>query len=229
MQYSTANYGMGDEALVQAAATSPITADQAKAAKAELKRMRAALQAWLKYRAINDAAAAGRAPPAVLKRPGAKTPPAPVIALRLQRERAAQEAALATDLHALLAEVFDPASLPSPNLATNRNAAVELAQIAIAGRLPGEAAGPTPQGLIWLWPLVIVVGAIAYVISSKIRNDAEIAKERERYQCIRDGYCTDSDFWVKVAAVGVVGWLVWYRMGLGERVTGALRRRGPRR
>ena len=136
-QYSTASYGMGDEALVAAAATAPLTADQARAARDELKRMKSSLQGWLKYRAINDAAAAGKTlPAAAFKRPGAKAPPPPVIALRLVRERAQVEQALAADLHTLLSEVFDPSALPNPN---SRNAAVALAQIAIAGQLPRPA------------------------------------------------------------------------------------------
>lgn len=235
--YGSPSFEMGaaDEAMVLSAATSPLTAQQARAAKAELKKMRRALEGWLRYRAINDRAAAGQARTALLKRPGAKAPPPPVIALRLRRERAAYEQGLANDLHALLAEVFGGEALPSPDVKKDPQAAVKLAMIAVSGKLPGESASPAAAGIfpaagfIWLWPLALVLGAVAFVLSSKIRNDAETAQERERLQCIRDGHCTDSGFWLKVGAVGFLGWLAWDRMGLGQRVTGAFRRGGRRR
>jgi hypothetical protein len=131
----------------------------------------------------------------------------------------------ASDLHALLSEVFDASSIPSPDLNRNPNAAVALAQIAISGRVPGDMATPQAAGFIWLWPLVIVVGGIAFVLASKIRNDAETAQEREHYQCIRDGHCTDSGFWLKVGAVGFLGWLAWDRLGVGDRVKGLIKKR----
>lgn len=214
--------GFGDEALVAAANNAPITAAQAAQAKAELARMQRSLTAWLGYRTLNDRGAAGQiVPQAVLKRPGARPVPPEVLALRLRRERAAYEQGLADDLHALLSEVFDPAQLPSPNVAANPNAAVALAQIAIAGKLPGTAAAASPQGFFWVWPVVIVVGAIVFAISSKIRSDADVAKEKEHYACIQAGYCTDSGFWLKIGAVGFLGWLAWDKLGLGERLTGA--------
>lgn len=229
--YGSPSFSMGadDEAMVASAATSPLTAQQARAAKTELKKMRRALEGWLRYRAINDRAAAGQAKAALLKRPGAKAPPPPVIALRLRRERAAYEQGLANDLYALLAEVFGGEALPSPDVGKDPQAAVKLAMIAVSGKLPGEGSAPTATGLIWLWPLALVLGAVAFVLSSKIRSDAETAQERERLQCIRDGHCTDSGFWLKVGAVGFLGWLAWDRMGLGQRVTGAFRRGGRRR
>jgi hypothetical protein len=221
MMYGSHNYSMGasDEALVNAAATAPITKAGAQQAKVELNRMRSALSAWLKYRAINDDVASGkRVPQAMLKKPGAKPMPPQAMALRLRTQRLGDEATLATNLHTLLAEVFDGATLPDPDLKKNPNAAVELAKIAIAGKLPSEASSPAAAGFIWMWPLVIVVGAIALVVMSKIRSDAEVAKEREHNECVASGACTDSGFWLKVAAVGFIGWLVWDRMGVGARV-----------
>jgi hypothetical protein len=220
MMYGSHNYSMGasDEALVTAAATAPITKQTAQQAKVELNRMRSALVAWLKYRAINDAVASGqKVPAALLKKPGAKPMPPQAMALRLRVQRASDEAKLAIHLHTLLGEVFDGATLPDPDLAKNPNAAVELAQIAIAGKLPSEASSPAAAGFIWMWPLVIVVGAIALVIMSKIRSDAEVAKEREHNECIASGACTDAGFWMKIGAVAFVGWLVWDRMGVGAR------------
>jgi hypothetical protein len=213
------------ESLATAAATAPISTRQAQLAKLELQRMRSALQGWLKYRAINDAAASGTPLPTVwLKRPGASAPPPAVIALRLRRERQAYERELASDLHALLSEVFDSSTIPSPDLDRNPNAAVDLARIAISGKVPGDT-GPQAAGFIWLWPLVIVIGGIAFVLASKIRNDAETAQEREHYQCIRDGHCTDSGFWLKVGAVGFLGWLTWDRLGVGERLKGLIKKK----
>lgn len=222
MIYGGPSYQMGaDEQIVNAAANAPISAAQAQAGKAELGKMKSSLAAWLKYRAMNDQIAAGAAstiPTPWFKTPGASAPPAAVMSLRLRRERFADETELAAQLHTLLSEVFDASSLPSPDVQKNPNAAVELAQIAIAGKLPGEAGTPTAAGFIWMWPLVIVVGAIAFVITSAIRSSADIAKEKERIECIKAGKCTDTGFWLKIGAITVVGWIVWDKMGVGAHV-----------
>ncbi len=223
------SYQMGaDEAIVAAAANAPITASQAQAGKAELAKMKRSLTSWLKYRAMNDQVAAGRAsamPTPLLRTPGA-TPPAPaVMALRLRRQRFADESDLAAQLHTLLSEVFDAASLPDPDVQKNPNAAVDLAQIAIAGKLPGEGAAPSAAGFIWLWPLVIVVGAIAFVITSAISSAADVAKEKERIECIKAGKCTDTGFWLKIGSIAVIGWIVWDKMGVGARVMRAVKGR----
>lgn len=204
----------------------PITSAQAQAAQRELRAMRRALQGWLHYRNLNDRGARGEAQRALLRRPGAA---ALLTTGELKQDRQAREAKLALNLHRLLSEVFGPEGLPDPDVARNPEAAVQLALIACAGKLPGDAKTPGAVGFIWLWPVVIVVGAIAYVISSKIRNDAETAQEHERLECIKAGYCTDYGFWLKVGAVGFVGWLVWDRLGVGARVTGSLKRKGGRR
>jgi hypothetical protein len=227
VQYGSPSFSMGDEALVAAAANAPVTRAQSQAARAELGRMKKALTAWLKYRGMNDAIATGRGstiPTPLLKHPRAYLPSPEVMALRLARARTARETELATQLYQLLGEVFDTASLPSPDLTKNPNAAVELARIAVAGALPTEAAAQSPQGFIWLWPLVIVVGAIAFVIMGAIRSSAESAAEHEKLECIKAGKCTDAGFWLKVAAVGFVGWLLWDKAGLGARIMKGTRR-----
>lgn len=213
---------------MQTTIASPVHA-QSSVAAAEIARMRASLEKWLKYRMNNDAAAKGTpiASP-LLRTPGAVAPPPSVTAARLRMERPASEAKLAANLHALLSEVFDSSTLPSPDINANPNAAVDLATIAISGKLPNESPSPSDVGFIWMWPLVIVVGAIAFVITSKIRNDAEEAAERERLQCIREGRCTDSGFWLKGASVLVIGWFLWDKVGLREKVSGSSSRRRRR-
>src|SRR5262249_15060318 len=135
------------------------------------------------------------------------------------------EAELAQQLYQLLSEVFDPQSLPNPDLTQNPTAAVDLAQIAIAGALPSEAASPAAQGAAWWgWPTGIVVGAIAIVAMTAIQSSADDAKNQEQIACIEAGKCTDSGFWLKVGAIAVAGWIVWDKMGLGERVTGAFKK-----
>jgi len=222
--YGSPNYSMG-----LADANAPLTARNAAKAKADLARMKRSLRSWLHYRGINDAVMSGRgAPDALLKRPGAR-PPAPAdVAARLMGPRRADEQRLATNLYRLLSEVFDAGDLPSPDIAENPHAAVELAQIAIDGKLPGETGMPTPQGLgfIWLWPAVVVVGVLAMVITIKIRSDADVAKEREKFECIQSGKCTDSGFWLKAAAIGIGGWFLWDKAGLRERVQGVIGRKG---
>jgi len=214
--YGSPSFSLGShESIVAAAANAPVTAAQALEAKAELKRMRRSLAEWLKYRSINDRTAAGHAlPRPALKRPGARPAPPAVMALRLSSDRAGREAALAAQIHSLLSEVFDSSTLPSPQAP---GAAVTLAQIAISGKLPGEAGAPQAAGFSFVWPIVIVVGAVAYVITTKINSDADAAKEHERIECVKSGGCTDSGFWMKVGAAAFLGWLAWDKMGLRER------------
>lgn len=204
-----------NELSIAVPANSPVGAESAAAAQAELRRMRAALEGWLRFRRINDAAAVGAVmPKPFFRRPGASAPPPKVIAARLQRERSASEGKLAADLYQLLSEVIDPTHLPSPDLARDPDAAVKLAEIAILGHIPGDAQSPSDVGFVWLWPLVIFVGAIAFVITSKIRSDAEEAQERERLQCIKEGHCTDYGFWLKAGSIGVIGWILWDKVGV---------------
>lgn len=202
------------ELAVHAQATAPLTSQQAKASKVELDKMRSSLAAWLKYRRINDQIAAGKGPlPPLLKRPGAKRSGAAAFAQRMREQRATAEGRLAQRLHQLLSEVFDPASLPSPDVAKNPDAAAQLAEIAIAGKLPGErATAADGLGFLFFWPVIVVAGVIAFVITTKIRSDADVAMEREKYECIKQGACTDTGFWLKVAAVGGVGYLAYTQL-----------------
>lgn len=226
MQYGGSAYQMGDAAEMTVA-NGPITPSQAQQAKGELAKMRRSLMRWLKFRATNDQIAAGQGAAIkspLLKRPGAVTPSAAVMSLRLARQRQATEAELATQLYDLLAEVFDPTSLPNPDVTANPNAAVQLARIAIAGKLPAEAAAPGAQAG-WVWPVVIVVGAIAIVAMTAIKSSADTAQNQEEIACIEAGKCTDSGFWLKFGAVAVVGWIAWDKMGLGEAITGAFKKK----
>lgn len=220
--YGSPAYQMGDadEMIVERAATAPITRAQASAAQAELRRMRRSLLRWLHYRQINDAVAAGKPVPSpILKRPGARpvTPEAHALALRDQRRTG--EAELAEKLYRLLSEVFDSAHLPDPDTARDPNVAVTLAQIAISGKLPGDQVAPAAQGASpWMWPIVIIVGAIAFVITTQINTAAEREAERERYECIKAGKCTDTGFWLKAAGVLFIGWFLWEKAGVGQKV-----------
>lgn len=184
-------------------------------AKAALARMKRSLSDWLRFRARNDAAAEGKVK--------AKFPPGTVRVMLSQSRDWAGEQKLANQLHALLSEVFDARELPDPDVKKDPAAAVKLAEIAIAGKLPDEANAPSDTGFIWLWPMVIVGGLIAFTITSYVQTQADLQKEKERLECIKVGACTDWGFWVKAAAVGVIGWLVWDRMGVGDRVKGALK------
>jgi hypothetical protein len=218
--YGTTSYAMGADT-----ATSIITKDQAVAAKRELARMKRSLTKWLHYRSINDQVAAGASAAVkspLLKLPGANPPPAVVQKAKLASIRS-DESTLALQLHQLLSEVFDAGQLPSPE---GPNAAVALAQIAIAGKLPGESPTPTAVGFLWMWPAVIVVGGIVLVLTTLIRSNADVAMEKERLECIKAGKCTDTGFWLKVGAVGLVGWIAWDKAGLGHRVTGLFKKKG---
>lgn len=228
--YGSPSFELGDDAapaatspvtaaVAQAAAAAPITKDTAAKAKRELARMKRSLTNWLKYRAINDKIAAGSSVPSpLLKYPLASPPPAPVMVLNLSRIRQ-NEDALAQQLYALLSEVMDPTTLPSPSAP---NAAAALAQIAIAGKVPGDTT-PTPTGSAWLWPAVVVVGGVVLVLTTLIRSNADQQMEQERLQCVQSGACTDSGFWLKVGAVAVVGWIVWEKFGVGRHVSRAVK------
>jgi hypothetical protein len=223
--YSGANYSMGDAALESRAANAPITSAQAQASKRELARMRASLASWLKYRGMNDTIAAGQGASIqtpIFKKPGASLPTPEVMALRLRRQRADDESELALHLHQLLSEVFDSSSLPDPNVQQNPNAAVDLARIAIAGKLPTEAASAASVGSVWMWPLVVVIGVVAFVVMTAIRSSADVAKHKEELACIEAGKCTDTGFWIKLGAATFVGWIVWDKLGVGVRVKRAL-------
>lgn len=187
-----------------------ITVNEKVRAEREIRRMRSSLAAWLKYRKRNDDVALGKVKGRL---------PAHVVAKMLPHRRDwVLEQNLALELHALLSEVLDAAALPNPDISKDPNAAVKLAKIAIAGKLPEEASGPQAQGLIWLWPAVIVVGLVLVTIMTKIRSDADVAKEKERVECIKMGACTDYGFWLKLGAIVVAGWVVWDKFGLREAV-----------
>ncbi len=175
-------------------------------ARQQIRKMQSSMRGWLKYRQMNDEVARG------LRK--AKLP-AHVAAKLLHSERDyAAEQALANKLYHLLSEMFDPASLPSPDVAKDPDAAVRLAKIAIAGQLPGTSPQkPVDLGFIWMWP-VLIVGGLVYVLSSTISNLADVAKEKERLKCIRDGACTDYGFWLKAAGIVVIGWVIWDKAGL---------------
>jgi hypothetical protein len=177
----------------------------ARAAR-DLQAMQRSLRSWLRYRRINDRCATCLSSP------------------EFMAQRAADEQRLATQLYPLLAEVFDASSLPSPDIRKEPDAAVQMAELAITGKPSPVAQAPEAQGLIWLWPVAIVAGAAALVITSAIRNQAELAAERERLECIKAGACTDTGLWLKWGAILVGGWIAWDKLGVGDKVKAAMRR-----
>lgn len=192
-------YGLGGD-------VSP--AESAKAER-EIRRMRSSLKSWLKYRRLNDAVAAGE------------------VKTRLPREVAARvvgeydlegEQKLADKLHALLSEMFDASSLPDPDVSEDHNAAVKLAKIAIKGKVPSEAQGPSAQGIVWMWPVVVVVGGLLFTITTVVRARADVQKEKERIKCIESGACTDYGFWLKMGGGLLTAWIIWDKFGAREAV-----------
>ena len=214
--YNEGALGATEEVLV-----TPVTpAEKAKAEK-RIKRMRRSLKRWLKARAINDEAAMGlrkaKVPAAVL----AKTLP-------LARDWNLEQR-LAVQLHGLLSEFMDAAQLPNPDIAKDPNAAVKLAQIAVGGRLPSEVSSAQAQGVILpvlVWPVVVVVGMVLFVVMGKISSDADLATLKEENRCKESGACTDSDFWMKLGAVALFSWIVWDKFGLREFASRSRRKAG---
>jgi hypothetical protein len=180
--------------------------------------MRRSLRGWLTARKTMDAYVAGQRKPAGLFRnPGARPLPPAVAAMNLRERRFAHEQDLANTLFALLTESgFDPSSLPQANVGVEPNAAVNLAEIVIAGRTPTEVSSPSSQGFIWL--VAIPVAGAVLIISQLISSKADVAKEKERLACVVSGACTDSGFWLKVASIGVIAWLAWDKLGLKDKI-----------
>lgn len=187
--------------------------------EAAIRSMRASLKEWLKLRKRMDQYVAGNVnAPRALRNPGAKPLPPSVVGSTLMAERFAVEQDLAWQLFTLLTETgLAPSSLPQPNLRTDPNAAVKLAEVAINGKLPSEMGSPSAQGIVW-FVLAIPVAGLVLVISQAIKSKADLAKEQERLRCIESGACTDSGFWLKMASLAVIGWIAWDKMGLKEAI-----------
>jgi hypothetical protein len=215
--------------LAMGAAPAPAQPQISKAqAEAELAKMKRSLKGWLKYRKLNDEVAAGKVKAEV---------PQAMAAANLRRNRDwAGEQKLAEDLYMLLSEVYDARLLPQANVQADPNAAVKLATIALTGKLPGKVPTPIEQGIL---PLIVlsVAGVVLFSMTSWIRNNAEVQKEKERLECIKSGACTDYGFWLKWGAIGIVGVLVFVnrdkilsalKVG-GKKGAAAYRRRRKRR
>lgn len=205
MIYSPVNYSMGASETVSVAVQAEEGVDPS-AAKAQLLKLRSSLKKWLQWRKQSNAVASGK-----IKAKKGRSPA--LFKQKLRADRLCGEQGLASKLYALLSEVFDPASLPTPDVSQNPDAAAQLALIVISGKLPEESVSPSEQGIIWMWPLVIVVGAVAFVITSKIRNDAELEMEKERTRCIQEAgwFACDELALVKVGALGIGAFYIYNR------------------
>jgi hypothetical protein len=137
---------------------------------------------------------------------------------------------LATKLAALLGELVPDAKLPNADLRYNPDAAVQLAQIAITGVIPTQAASPqAASGWLsaphpWLWP-ALIVGAVLLTVTTAIKTAADVAKDREEKACIEAGACTDYGFWLKAGGVVAIAWFAWRELGLGTEVRALIGRK----
>lgn len=188
-----------------------------KKAEAALKQMQRSLKSWLGYRRRMDAYVAGQVQAPTFFRRAKPLPPSAVAAtLRQDRYRGEQD--LANTLYALLVETGCPAeALPPADVAKDPDAAVKLAEIAIAGKCPSEMPMMQATGIVW-FVLAIPIAGVVLVISQAIKTRADVEKERERMRCIESGACTDSGFWLKVGAITLTGWLAWDKFGLREAI-----------
>jgi hypothetical protein len=190
-----------------------ITTTDVQKAALELGRMRRSLRSWLKVRALNDRVLAGTVAQIRTPLPYAQR----VIAAR--RDMAAEQD-LATKLAALLGEILPDALLPNADLTANPNGAVQLAQIAITGQVPVQAASPQASAGFthpWLWP-ALIVGAVLLTITTAIKTAADVAKDQEEKACIEAGACTDYGFWLKAGGVLALAWFAWRELGVGDEV-----------
>ena len=193
--------------------SSPVlSTNDVRRARLELDRMNSALRSWLKFRTLNDAVAAGVAP--------TTKPREFAREVVIQGRDWAGEQRLANQLYVLLRESFPDSYIPVANVTADPNAAVKLALMAING--PGlELNSPTPQGQVWLWP-VLIVGGLLLAVTTAIKTEADIQKDKEEKACITAGACTDYGFWLRAGGVAALAWVAW-QMGLGDRIRGALK------
>jgi hypothetical protein len=182
--YSSPTYQLGATQIGGQLGATPVTVSEKAKADAEIRKMRRALEKWLRYRKLLGTPATDISP---------------------------IEARMGKRLYVLLSELFDAQSLPSASRP------LELAEIAVAGKLPGEAAAPTAVGFIWLWPAVAVIGLVLMTVVVKIKSDADDAADARKQECIMAGKCTDTGLWLKLGAIAVIGWLAWDKFGLREK------------
>lgn len=187
--------------------TALVSKSDVQRAKVELDRMRGALKKWLKYRTLNDEVVAGTAPTTKPRKLAAE--------IIMQSRDLGTEQQLAKQLYVLLCETMPGQSLPNPDVSVNPQAAVQLATLAINGG--GPPGSPQAQGAIaWWWP-AIIVGGLLMTITTIIKTQADVAKDREEKACIAAGACTDSGFWLKAGGIVALAYVAW-NLGLGERV-----------
>ena len=197
------------------ATNTAITTTDVRKAATELAGMRRSLVRWLKVRAVNDSVLAGtvtklRKPLSYAQR-----------AVASMRDMSVEQD-LATKLFALLSTITPDTPLPSANLATNPQGAVQLAQIAIAGSSPQAVSSPTATGNVgmshpWLWP-VLIVGGLLLAITTAIKTAADVAETKEQTACIEAGACTDYGFWLKAGGIVALSWFAWEKLGVGDSV-----------
>jgi hypothetical protein len=182
--------------------------------------MRSSLTKWLKVRSLNDRVMDG-----TITRISKPLSYAQRVVAAGRDMRAEQD--LATKLSVLLGEIMPDVELPNADLRENASGAVELAQIAITGRVPTRASSPQATGALphpWLWP-ALIVGAVLLTVTTAIKTAADVAKDREEKACIQAGACTDYGFWLKAGGVVALGWFAWVELGVGDRVKSMVGRR----
>ncbi len=206
--FSAPSYGMGDGDTV---APMPDSAKVAKA-KRNIDRMTRSLKSWLKFRKRMDLAAAG-VTQKVLPTPGQFAVAPEVLQQTMLYQRFEAEQPLALELSTLLKIVYgNDAKLPDPRLDKNPNAAEQLAEIAIRGKIDEAVASPQSVGLLpVVWGIIAITGAVGFTAITAVRSWADVAKERERIACITAGACTDSGFWLKMGIIGVGGYFIYNR------------------
>lgn len=188
-----------------------VSKDDVQRAKVELDRMRGALKKWLKYRTLNDAVLAGRAP--------TKKPRAFAKAIIEQSRDVTSEGKLAKQLYVLLSETLPGVQLPNPDVEVNPQAAVQLARLVVEGPSPGS---PAAQGAWYAsWP-VLVVGGLLLAVTTVVRSMAELAERREYYACVQSGACSDEGKWLKWGGIAALAYVAW-QLGLGERIKKAFK------
>lgn len=132
-----------------------------------------------------------------------------------QAERAATEAPLAAKMQELLTAVYGAVALPSD--------ARELARMILSGTAPG----PQAAGIL---PFLLIGGLVlVFVVSSAIKNFADVAKERERFECIKKVgafQCDTTGTLLKYGVLFGIGYIIWTKTDIQKHLKGIFGKTG---
>jgi len=132
-----------------------------------------------------------------------------------QTERVGMEAPLVTKMQELLTAVYGAVALPSD--------ARKLARMILSGTAPG----PQAAGIL---PFLLIGGLVlVFVLSSAIKNLADVQKEQQRYDCIKKAgafQCDTTGTLLKYGVLFGIGYIIWTKTDLQKHLKGIFGKTG---